>query len=281
MALTAAECDELMALAAAAGPAPRRLPEPALRRRLRHDVGLIGVGRDRRGVPVRLLRRWLQRALLATGTPTPPSRAGPSSTGAATSSTRSSPSCRVPIAHVSGLNHKRRWLHATNADHAQVTITFVDGAQATFVNSDLAAARQAEVLRSRHPWSHRRRLGPGGPSPPSPTCLRCSPSTGRTVRARSSRSSTWSRTGSIAPSLPILADGIADDGDGAAVTRRRRPDAGGRGVRPCQRPAGDPAASCGHDGPLGLRRCRLDRRARDGPGRPRRRQRPAPGGRES
>lgn len=46
------------------------------------------------------------------------------------------------VAHVSGQNHKRRWLHATNADHAQVTITFADGAQATFVNSDLAAARR-------------------------------------------------------------------------------------------------------------------------------------------
>jgi predicted dehydrogenase len=46
------------------------------------------------------------------------------------------------VAHVSGQNHKRRWLHATNADHAQVTITFADGAQATFVNSDLAAARK-------------------------------------------------------------------------------------------------------------------------------------------
>ncbi len=47
-----------------------------------------------------------------------------------------------PVAHVSGQNHKRRWLHATNADHAQVTVTFVDGTQATFVNSDLAAARK-------------------------------------------------------------------------------------------------------------------------------------------
>lgn len=47
-----------------------------------------------------------------------------------------------PIAHVSGVNHKRKWLHATNADHAQVTLTFADGTQATFVNSDLAAARK-------------------------------------------------------------------------------------------------------------------------------------------
>jgi predicted dehydrogenase len=46
------------------------------------------------------------------------------------------------VDHVSGYNHKRRWLHATNADHAQVTLTFTDGTQATFVNSDLAAARK-------------------------------------------------------------------------------------------------------------------------------------------
>ena len=46
------------------------------------------------------------------------------------------------VAHVSGVNHKRQWTHVTNADHAQVTVTFVDGTQATFVNSDLAAARK-------------------------------------------------------------------------------------------------------------------------------------------
>jgi predicted dehydrogenase len=46
------------------------------------------------------------------------------------------------IAHISGQNHKRVWLRATNADHAQVTVTFASGVQATFVNSDLAAARK-------------------------------------------------------------------------------------------------------------------------------------------
>ena len=46
------------------------------------------------------------------------------------------------IAHVSGQNHKRVWMHATNADHAQVTVTFDSGVQATFINSDLAAARK-------------------------------------------------------------------------------------------------------------------------------------------
>lgn len=48
----------------------------------------------------------------------------------------------APIAHVSGVNHKRHWTHVTNADHATVTVTFADGTQATFVNSDLSAARR-------------------------------------------------------------------------------------------------------------------------------------------
>jgi len=47
-----------------------------------------------------------------------------------------------PIAHVSGMNHKRKWTHVTNADHAEVVVTFEDGTQATFVHSDLAAARK-------------------------------------------------------------------------------------------------------------------------------------------
>lgn len=47
-----------------------------------------------------------------------------------------------PLQHVSGLNQKRVWHHATNADHAQVTLTFSDGVLAIFTNSDLAAARK-------------------------------------------------------------------------------------------------------------------------------------------
>ena len=46
------------------------------------------------------------------------------------------------VQHVSGLNQKRIWTHVTNADHAQVTITFADGVQATFTNTDLAATRK-------------------------------------------------------------------------------------------------------------------------------------------
>jgi predicted dehydrogenase len=46
------------------------------------------------------------------------------------------------VAYVTGINHKRHWFHATNADHAEVTITFVDGTHARFVHSDLAAARK-------------------------------------------------------------------------------------------------------------------------------------------
>ncbi len=47
-----------------------------------------------------------------------------------------------PIAHVSGLNHKRKWDHVTNADHAEVIVTFEDGRRASFIHSDLAAARK-------------------------------------------------------------------------------------------------------------------------------------------
>lgn len=46
------------------------------------------------------------------------------------------------VSHVSGQNHKRHWDHVTNADHAEVRITFDDGVTATFVNSDLASARK-------------------------------------------------------------------------------------------------------------------------------------------
>ncbi len=51
-----------------------------------------------------------------------------------------------PLQHVSGLNQKRVWTHITNADHAQVTLTFADGVQATFTNSDLAAARKPKYF---------------------------------------------------------------------------------------------------------------------------------------
>ena len=43
---------------------------------------------------------------------------------------------------VTGINQKRLWTHVTNADHADVSITFAGGARATFTNSDLAAARK-------------------------------------------------------------------------------------------------------------------------------------------
>lgn len=48
----------------------------------------------------------------------------------------------TPVAHVSGLNHKRKWDHVTNADHAEVIVTFDDGRRASFTHSDLAAARK-------------------------------------------------------------------------------------------------------------------------------------------
>ena len=43
---------------------------------------------------------------------------------------------------VSGINQKRVWNHVTNADHADVSINFANGARAVFTNSDLAAARK-------------------------------------------------------------------------------------------------------------------------------------------
>ena len=43
---------------------------------------------------------------------------------------------------VSALNQKRVWDHITNADHADVSLTFENGARASFTNSDLAAARK-------------------------------------------------------------------------------------------------------------------------------------------
>jgi predicted dehydrogenase len=46
------------------------------------------------------------------------------------------------VAAVTGINQKRMWNHVTNADHADVSITFADGARALFTNSDLAAARK-------------------------------------------------------------------------------------------------------------------------------------------
>jgi predicted dehydrogenase len=46
------------------------------------------------------------------------------------------------VAAVTGINQKRMWNHVTNADHADVSITFADGTRALFTNSDLAAARK-------------------------------------------------------------------------------------------------------------------------------------------
>jgi predicted dehydrogenase len=51
-----------------------------------------------------------------------------------------------PLQYVSGLNQKRVWDHVTNADHAQVTLTFTGGVQAIFTNSDLAAARKPKFF---------------------------------------------------------------------------------------------------------------------------------------
>jgi scyllo-inositol 2-dehydrogenase (NADP+) len=44
------------------------------------------------------------------------------------------------IEYVTAATQKSRWFDVTNADHSRVTIRFVDGAEAEFVHSDLAAA---------------------------------------------------------------------------------------------------------------------------------------------
>ena len=44
------------------------------------------------------------------------------------------------IEHVTASTHKRHWFDVTNADHSRVTIRFVDGVEAEFTHSDLAAA---------------------------------------------------------------------------------------------------------------------------------------------
>ncbi len=44
------------------------------------------------------------------------------------------------IEYVSATAQKRQWFDVTNADHSRVTVRFVDGAEAEFIHSDLAAA---------------------------------------------------------------------------------------------------------------------------------------------
>ncbi len=50
------------------------------------------------------------------------------------------------IRHVSAANHKRRWHDVTNADHSRVTLHYTDGREAEFVHSDLAAATKPKWL---------------------------------------------------------------------------------------------------------------------------------------
>ena len=44
------------------------------------------------------------------------------------------------VESVTGSAHKRMWHDVTNADHSRVTVRFVDGVEADFIHSDLAAA---------------------------------------------------------------------------------------------------------------------------------------------
>ena len=45
-----------------------------------------------------------------------------------------------PIAHVTCIEHKRKWHDVTNADHTSMSMRYRDGSEAIFVHSDLAAA---------------------------------------------------------------------------------------------------------------------------------------------
>ncbi len=47
---------------------------------------------------------------------------------------------RSEVVAVTAAEHKRVWLDVTNADHARVTLHFADGAEASFIHSDVAAA---------------------------------------------------------------------------------------------------------------------------------------------
>jgi scyllo-inositol 2-dehydrogenase (NADP+) len=51
-----------------------------------------------------------------------------------------------PIRYVTGADHKRRWHDVTNADHSRVTVHFADGREAEFIHSDLAAAPKPKWL---------------------------------------------------------------------------------------------------------------------------------------
>jgi len=44
------------------------------------------------------------------------------------------------VQYVTAVNHKRRWHDVTNADHSRMTLHYDDGREASFVYSDLAAA---------------------------------------------------------------------------------------------------------------------------------------------
>jgi predicted dehydrogenase len=51
-----------------------------------------------------------------------------------------------PIRHVTAANHKRRWHDVTNADQSRVTLHYADGREAEFIHSDLAAATKPKWL---------------------------------------------------------------------------------------------------------------------------------------
>ena len=139
MALSSAECDEVLARADEVGRTAvvyqNRRWDPDYLALLR---GCATAGSARCSTPSPSSAGTATPA--TTGTPTPRSPAVRSSTGARTSSTSCSTSCRARSGTVTANNHKRVWHDVTNADHARVTIAFDDGTEAEFTHSDIAAA---------------------------------------------------------------------------------------------------------------------------------------------
>ena len=66
------------------------------------------------------------------------------------------------VQYVTAVNHKRRWHDVTNADHSRMTLHYDDGREASFVYSDLAAAMKPRwyILGTRGgvigDWRHER-----------------------------------------------------------------------------------------------------------------------------
>ena len=159
------------------------------------------------------------------------------------------------IEHVTAASHKRHWFDVTNADHSRVTVRFVDGVEAEFTHSDLAAAHEAPVVRPGDPWGHRRQLALGADRVPQRhrhPRRGCAGPGGLPARARAARGRRQrhpgGRTPRPRPPVPPRAGRqaavrAADDRHRRAVAPRAVGHGGGVGVRCRPRPSGGPAVS--------------------------------------